>query len=356
MLKKIALSIGFVIVIIIAFLYWFITSILPSSKVENIELISPQQIAYIANGLEQNRGKILAVVTSTDVMGSSGKSTGYELTELSRAYYVFTSNGFEVDIASPMGGNPPVVIDDDDMAEFDFAFLNDSIAQNKAKNTLAMKDVKPDEYEAIYFVGGKGAMFDFPENQFIQNAVRELYESGKTIGAICHGPAALVNVALSDGSALIANKTVSSFTNDEELFLIPNAKDIFPFMLESKLREQGANIALGKTYLRQVSHDDNLITGQNPWSIWKTAEAIVKQIGYEPIRRKISANERAVTVLNQYHNVGFDKAKQQLNAFKSDPLTPIDKELIATHSILAVMSGEYTNAFNILRLLHTSRD
>ena len=122
------------------------------------------------------------------------------------------------------------------------------------------------------------------------------------------------------------------------------------------MREQGANIALGKTYLRQVSHDDNLITGQNPWSIWKTAEAIVKQIGYEPIRRKISANERAVTVLNQYHNVGFDKAKQQLNAFKSDPLTPIDKELIATHSILAVMSGEYTNAFNILRLLHTSRD
>jgi putative intracellular protease/amidase len=137
------------------------------------------------------------------------------------------------------------VIDDDDMAEFDYAFLNDPIAQKKAQNTLAMKDVNPSEYEAIYLVGGKGAMFDFPNNKYIQQTVRELYESGKTVAAICHGPAALVNVKLSDGSALIANKTVSSFTNDEEFYLIPNAEEIFPFLLESKLREQEANIILG---------------------------------------------------------------------------------------------------------------
>jgi len=355
MLKKIALSIALIIVIVAAFLYWLITSIMPSSTVESIEEISPQQISYIANGLEQSRGKILAVVTSTDMMGSTGKKTGYELTELSRAYYVFTSNGFEVDIASPKGGEPPVVIDDDDMAEFDFAFLNDPLAQQKVQNTLAMKDVNASEYEAIYFVGGKGAMFDFPENKHIQQVVRELYESGKTVAAICHGPAALVNVKLSDGSALLANKTVSSFTNDEELFLIPDAADVFPFMLETKLREQGANIALGKTYLRQVSHDNNLITGQNPWSIWKTAELIIKQIGYEPISRKISANERTVTILNQYHNLGFDNAKQQLSTFNSNPLTPIDKELIAVHGVVAVMSGEFANAFNFMRLLHSTR-
>src|SRR5690606_7203536 len=110
-------------------------------------------------------------------------STGYELTELSRAYYVFQANGFVVDIASPLGGKPPVVIDDDDMGVFDYAFLNDSIAQKKANNTIAMQAVNADEYAAIYFVGGKGAMYDFPQNKYIQSIVRDFYESGKVIGA-----------------------------------------------------------------------------------------------------------------------------------------------------------------------------
>ena len=102
--------------------------------------------------------QILAVVTSTDVMGASGKTTGYELTELARAYYVFEANGFEVDIASPLGGQPPVVIDGDDMKQFDFAFLNDPVAQNKVSHSIAVADVDPQDYEAVYFVGGKGAM------------------------------------------------------------------------------------------------------------------------------------------------------------------------------------------------------
>ena len=285
----------------------------------------------------------------------TGKSTGYELTELSRAYYVFTSNGFDVDIASPKGGRPPVIIDKDDMAEFDYAFLNDTKAQQKVGNSLPLADVSADDSEAIYFIGGKGAMFDFPDNTYIQKLVKNMYEEGKTVAAICHGPAALVNVKLSDGNYLLANKQVSSFTNAEELFLISEAETVFPFLLEDKLREQGATMVVGNTYLEQVSHDDNLITGQNPWSIWKTAETVISQLGYQPIKRKISAAEHTNNVLNNYHKNGFTMAKHQLVDLLNEPEELVDKHLLVVHSIVAAMQWEIGDSINFLRLLHLTR-
>jgi putative intracellular protease/amidase len=355
MLKKILYSTALLISLIALFLYWLITSLSVDQPIKNIKDIKPAQVPYIAKAITQKRGKILAVVTSTDVMGASGKSTGYELTELSRAYYVFTSNGFEVDIASPKGGLPPVVIDDDDMAEFDFAFLNDEHAQAKVQNSFAIADVNAQDYQAVYFIGGKGAMFDFPNNTAIQNIVSEMYEQGKTVAAICHGPAALVNVKLSDGSYLLANKQVSSFTNEEELFLIPDAEVIFPFLLEDKLRQQGARPEVGTRYLEQVSHDGNLITGQNPWSVWKTAETIITQLGYQPVAREISATEHTVNVLRNYHKHGFSMAKQQLIELVNSPQISVDKNLLAMHSILAAMDWEIGTSIEIIRLLHATR-
>lgn len=160
------LSISAVIIIFIIIIGIYIASLLPA---EDASLINTKakSISYNTKNVTSYRGKILAVVTSTDSLGTSGKGTGYELTELARAYYVFKANGFEVDIASPLGGKPPVVIDDDDMGLFDYAFLNDSIAQLKTNNSLSLKDVNAQGYEAVYFVGGKGAMFDFPNNKFI---------------------------------------------------------------------------------------------------------------------------------------------------------------------------------------------
>jgi putative intracellular protease/amidase len=135
-------------------------------------------------------------------MGTPGKKTGYELTELARAYWVFQTNGFEVDIASTKGGEPPVVLDDDDMCKYDYAILNDPTAQAKAANTLLIDDVNPADYEAVYFVGGKGAMFDFPDNQAIQNIIKHLHQNDKVISAVCHGPAALANVKLDTATGL----------------------------------------------------------------------------------------------------------------------------------------------------------
>lgn len=257
------------IILLVSFGFWFF-SLLPideiKERLKTLETSSVDSLPYLSEDVIPNRGKILAVVTSSNTMGDSGKSTGYELTELSRAYYVFQANGFEVDIASPLGGKPPVVIDDDDMGEFDFAFLNDSIAQYKTAHTIAMNDVDVDAYQGVFFVGGKGAMFDFPDNMAIQSLVRNYHQSGKVIGAVCHGPAALVNVTLDNGRPLIENKKVSGFTNKEELLLIPEAKSIFPFLLQDKLAAQGAQFNEGAMYLEKISHDENLITGQNPWS------------------------------------------------------------------------------------------
>ena len=348
-LKWTIISITSLIVVLVSFGIWFI-SLLPSEEAD-VKTSSLEKLSYLSENIIPYRGKILAVVTSSAEMGTSGKSTGYELTELSRAYYVFKANGFDVDIASPLGGKPPVVLDDDDMGKFDYAFLNDSIAQYKTSHTIAMSDVVAKDYEAVFFVGGKGAMFDFPENKDIQALVLNRYQAGKVIGAVCHGPAALVNVKLDNGRPLIENKKVSGFTNNEELLLIKDAKSIFPFLLQDKLAAQGAQFNEGTMYLENVSHDGNLVTGQNPWSTWKLAETMIEQLGYTPKYREITAEENAIKVLEVFEKEGSEKAKELIVSMASEGNKPADRIVIATHGILAVMQGEIGRFFTIVRLV-----
>ncbi len=338
------------IVIVVSFGAWFISLLPINDMKKDLTESKAEDISYLSQNKIAKRGKILAVVTSTKTMGESGKSTGYELTELSRAYYVFEANGFEVDVASPLGGKPPVVLDDEDMKEFDYAFLNDSIAQYKTSHTIALDNVKAEEYSAIFFVGGKGAMFDFPENKAIQEIVKNYYQSGKVVGAVCHGPAALVNITLDNGTHLLENKTVSGFTNREELFLIPDAKSVFPFLLQDKLASQGANINEGSLYLETVSHDTNLVTGQNPWSTWKLAETMIKQLGYTPKNRKRTGEENAGKVLLVYEKGGSKKAEKLIDKLIIEEKKPVDRFLLATHSAVAIMDGEIGRFFGLLRL------
>ncbi len=338
------------IVLVVTFGWWFM-SLLPK-KDEMVDPTTAQvgDLPYVTQNVPPSRGKILAVVTSARTMGDTDKQTGYELTELSRAYYVFQANGFEVDIASPQGGEPRVVIDDEDMGKFDFAFLNDSIAQYKTKHTIPVKNISAEDYEAVFFVGGKGAMFDFPENQAIQSIVRELYQADKVVGAVCHGPAALVNVTLDNGRHLLENKNVSGFTNDEELLLIPDAPTIFPFLLQDKLVAQGARFNEGSMYLEQISHDGNLVTGQNPWSTWKLAETMVKQLGYTPKYREITAEENAVEVLKKYDLEGGKQAKALIQHMYFEEKKEVDRILIAKHSVIAAMKGDIGRFFGLVGL------
>ncbi len=345
------ISVVSLLVLLISFGAWFI-NLLPLEEIKkDLTTSKVEDISYVSENRIPKRGKILTVVTSKAAMGSSGKSTGYELTELSRAYYVFEANGFEVDVASPLGGKPPVVLDDDDMGIFDYAFLNDSIAQIKTSHTIAMDDVNAEEYQAIFFVGGKGAMFDFPENKAIQEIVKKYYQSGKVVGAVCHGPAALVNVTLDNGIHLLKNKTVSSFTNEEELFLIPNAKTIFPFLLQDKLASQGAQFNKGAMYLETISHDKNLVTGQNPWSTWKLAETIIQQLGYTPKYREITGEENAGKVLLVYEKEGLAKAKELIDKLLVQEKKPVDRLLLASHSVITGMQGKIGRSFSLLGLV-----
>ena len=348
-LKWFILSALVLVFTFIGFGYWFLGLIPKSNPEHELSTTVPQSLTYLTENRIAGRGKILTVVTSIDKMGDTDKPTGYELTELSRAYYVFEANGFEVDIASPKGGKPPVIIDDEDMAEFDFAFLNDSVAQRKATNTIPLAEVDHTRYSAIYFVGGKGAMFDFPENPHIQHIIGKMYQDGKVIGAVCHGPAALVNVTLDDGRALLKDRSVSSFTNEEELFLIPNAEEIFPFLLENKLVEKGARFKDGAMYLQHVVHDDQLITGQNPWSTWKLAETMITQMGYEPKARVLTPEENAMLVLSSYDRLGHGAAKNLITEMTSNALE-MNRTLLAMHSIVAAMQWNFGKSIQLISL------
>ena len=349
-LKWSLIGLGSIIVLLFGFGWWFMSLIPERDKSIDPTAAQVSDLPYLSQNIPAHRGKVLAVVTSAETMGESGKSTGYELTELSRAYYVFQANGFEVDIASPKGGEPRVVIDDEDMGKFDFAFLNDSIAQYKATHTIPVNQITASDYEAVFFVGGKGAMYDFPNNQAIQRIVKELYQSNRVVGAVCHGPAALVNVTLDNGQHLLANKTVSGFTNDEELLLIPDAETIFPFLLQDKLVAQGAQFNEGAMYLEHISHEKNLVTGQNPWSTWKMAETMIEEMGYAPKHRIITAEENAVEVLKAYEMAGADKAKALIKRMCREEHLEIERVLIAKHSIIAAMKGDIGRSFGLVRL------
>ncbi len=356
MLKKISISLALCALVAVGMIAWLQSMIPGTEERAALKQSSAADIPYLQNAIKADRGRILAVVTSTDTMGESGKSTGFELTELARAYYVFTANGFEVDIASPSGGEPPMVIDGDDMGTYDYAFLNDDEAQAKLANSIPLNEAQSEDYAALYFVGGKGAMFDFPDNEEIKTLVADVYAAGGVIAAVCHGPAALVNVKLHDGTDLLANKRVSSFTNEEELFLIPEAREVFPFLLEDGLVNSGASFEAGPRYLEQVSNDSRIVTGQNPWSVWAMADLTIRELGYEPLPRTVTAEENSVSVLQAYELEGFGEANSLLKQLKTEPEQSIDRLLIAMHGIVAAMDWELIKLIQLLRLLIIAGD
>ena len=287
------------------------------------------------------RGRILAVVTSADTL-LDGSKTGYELTELSRAWWVFTANDFAVDIASPNGGVAPMRLDDD-LIDADYAFLNDPRARVQLRNTRKLSELDPTDYQAVYLVGGKGAMVDFYRNTELARILRGVAQTG-VIGAVCHGPAALLDVRLNNGQLLLAGKQTTGFSNAEELFLMKNPAQRLGFMLEDQLALQSSYRA-GPMYLEHVISDGNLITGQNPWSSWGVANAMLKALGSELRPRQVTAEERSVTLLQLYHAEGLTAAiaaKQRG--------TRSDKRLLLMHAFVAASNGQWRHAWAIEKL------
>lgn len=216
---------------------------------------------------------ILIVLTNHEALGETGKKTGFYLSEVSHPYTVFAEAGVKIDFVSPKGGATPMDGVDRSDAE-NVAFLEDHALVDRTQNSLASADVDPTKYQAIFFAGGHGTMWDFADDPGLQRLAREVYEAGGVVGAVCHGPSGLTNVQLSDGSFLVAGKRVAAFTNDEEAAV--GLTDVVPFALESRMRERGAEPVVGANFQANVVVDERLVTGQNPASARGVAEAIVE--------------------------------------------------------------------------------
>ena len=226
---------------------------------------------------------------------------------------------------------------------------------NKVKQSIAIAAADPARYDAVYFVGGKGTMFDFPDNIAIQHLVATMYENNKVIAAVCHGPAALINVKLSNGKYLLEGKTIRDFTNSEELTLIPDAEEVFPFLLQTGLSGRNVNFVAGPDYVSQVSVDGNLITGQNPWSVWQLAEEVVIKLGYTPVPRDFTDEENAAAILKIFYQQGrVDAESYGLQLIQRNKL--IKRELIAVHGILALIKFEPVKMWRLFSLLHSLAD
>ena len=215
---------------------------------------------------------VLMVMTSHDKLGDTGKSTGFFLGELTHPVEVFEKADIPVEFASIKGGEPPV--DGLDLEDpVNARYWKDENFRKKLSATKKLSDLNATDYAAVFFVGGHGTMWDFPDDAAVQRITRELYEAGSPVGAVCHGPVALVNVKLSDGKYLIDGKEVSAFTNSEEEKV--GLTKVVPLLLATEMEARGAKHLPAPDFEKQVVASGNLVTGQNPASAAGVAAKMV---------------------------------------------------------------------------------
>lgn len=220
--------------------------------------------------------KVLFVVTSCNQKGESMIPTGFNLSEVTHPLSVLEEAGIHVDIASIDGGAAPLDGLEDLNDPINKKYWSDKDFRFKIENTFALQHVDTTGYEAIFFAGGHGTMWDFPNNLAVQKAVREMYENNHIVSAVCHGPAALVNVRLSNGDYLVNGKKLAAFTNDEEEEVL--STNIVPFLLESELVAHGAVHLHAPNWSDNTVVDGRLITGQNPQSAFSVGKAILQAL------------------------------------------------------------------------------
>lgn len=220
--------------------------------------------------------KILFITTSHARMGHTERKTGVWAEEVASPYLVFIDAGYTVEIFSPKGGAAPFdpesikpVGQNDARTD---RFFRDPDAQRKIQNTGLVAKADLADYDAIFFPGGHGAMWDLPEDSSVTRIVESALTQGKVIGAVCHGVAGLVTARTVDGKPIVSGKCINSFTDDEEEAV--GLSDVVPFKLESRLRELGGKFEKAPNWASFAVRDGLLITGQNPQSSRKVAELV----------------------------------------------------------------------------------
>lgn len=217
---------------------------------------------------------ILFIVTSTNKTGTKQYKAGSEFSEIADPYFEFINKGFTVDFASILGGTPPYVGYKSSERQNKNFIESNGFKRFNFSHKLNTVDVTA--YDAIFFAGGLGLMTDMINNPAVKKVIKTMYEGKKIIGAVCHGPSALLNVILSDGSNLLKGKKINSFTKAEEEKDKHTLIEIIPFMLEEELIKQGATFLHSKPFESFVVNDGNLVTGQNPASASNVALKMIE--------------------------------------------------------------------------------
>lgn len=219
--------------------------------------------------------KVLIIVTNHATLGETDEKNGTYAPELTHALNVFIDAGLEYDIASINGGAAPLYGEDID-DEVNQTLLANADFQSRISNTLTTAQLNNADYAAVFFPGGFGLLSDLASNAAVAAITASLYETGKVVGAVCHGPAALLPVELSDGSSLLAGKHVTAFTREEEIDF--GTIDNIPFLLEEALARKSGKYSKVGPWLEHVITDGQLVTGQNPTSAHAVGEAMVALI------------------------------------------------------------------------------
>jgi putative intracellular protease/amidase len=221
--------------------------------------------------------KILIVLTSHDQLGDTGKKTGFWLEEFAAPYYVLKDSGATITLATPKGGQPPLDPKSDlpeNQTELTKRFRQDPSAQDELANTRKLAEVSADDFDAIFYPGGHGPMWDMPDNATSIALIEAFVKANKPVGAVCHAPVALVNVRSRDGDYLVKGKRVTGFTNAEEEAV--GLTSVVPFLLEDRLKERGAIYIKASNWVPYVQVDGKLVTGQNPASSASAAAELLK--------------------------------------------------------------------------------
>lgn len=223
--------------------------------------------------------KLLMILTSHKEIEENTADTGVWLGEFTDPYYTFLDKGYEIQLASPKGGEPPTdkrSLISENITPSNKRFNNDPEAQLEFKNTIPLSEVKPEEFDGLFYPGGHGPMWDLAEDEKNAELVLHFYEQEKFIGAVCHGPAALLKAA-EKKPELLKGKRVTAFSNLEEKAV--GLYDKIPFKLQDRLKELGADFYSATVpFTSRVEVDGQIITGQNPASASSTAKAMIEHL------------------------------------------------------------------------------
>jgi putative intracellular protease/amidase len=225
--------------------------------------------------------RIAMVLTSHDQLGNTGRKTGFWLEEFAAPYFVFRDAGVQLTLASPKGGQPPIDPKSDlpeNQTPAMTRFKQDQAAQLALSQTVKLVDVKSEDYDTVFYVGGHGPMWDLAESPVSIALLESFYNSGKVIALVCHSPGVLRHVTYK-GEPLVKGKRVTGFTNGEEEEV--HLTKVVPFLVEDELMRLGAIFEKVADWQPFSIVDGRLLTGQNPASSTSAAQGLLKLLGAE---------------------------------------------------------------------------